>query len=145
MREWLVGGAVVLGDDGLLLVQNRRRGGGHDWSPPGGVIEVHDGEGLVDGLTREVEEETGLRVTAWTGPIWSVTTEAAGLGWRLTAEVHLAVAWEGSIRIDDPDGIVVDAGVELVGALLQLDRLGLRALRTSGLLLGLEASLLGVP
>ncbi len=109
MREWLVGGAVVLGDDGLLLVQNRRRGGGHDWSPPGGVIEVHDGEGLVDGLTREVEEETGLRVTAWTGPIWSVTTEAAGLGWRLTAEVHLAVAWEGSIRIDDPDGIVVDA------------------------------------
>jgi 8-oxo-dGTP diphosphatase len=100
---------VVLGDEGVLLVQNRRRNGSHDWTPPGGVIEVHEGESLVDGLTREVEEETGLRVSEWVGPIWSVITEAAGLGWRLTVEVHLAVAWEGALRVDDPDGIVVDA------------------------------------
>lgn len=102
-------GAVVIADDGLLLVRNRRRGGSHDWSPPGGVVEVHEGETLVDGLTREVEEETGLRVTSWSGPVWSVTTEAAGLGWTLRAEVHVAEAWEGELHVDDPDGIVVDA------------------------------------
>ena len=106
----------MLGDEGLLLVRNRRRGGREDWSPPGGVIEAHDGETLVDGLTREVEEETGLHVTAWEGPLWSVTTEAAGLGWRLRAEVHLALDWEGELRVGDPDGIVVDARFVDVGA-----------------------------
>ena len=110
MREWVVGGAVLLSDDGdLLLVQNRRRNGSFDWTPPGGVIEVHEGETLLDGLGREVEEETGLRVTEWGGLLWSVTTAAPGLGWRLRAEVHLAAAWEGDLRIDDPDGIVVGA------------------------------------
>jgi 8-oxo-dGTP diphosphatase len=109
MRDWVVGGAILLADDGLLLVRNRRRNGSHDWSPPGGVIETHDGESILDGLTREVEEETGLRVTAWDGPLYEVITEAPGLGWRLRAEIHLATAWEGELRIDDPDGIVVDA------------------------------------
>jgi 8-oxo-dGTP diphosphatase len=110
MRDWTVGGGIVLGPgDTVLLVQNRRRNGSHDWSPPGGVIEVHEGETLLDGLTREVEEETGLRVTEWAGPVYEVRTDAPELGWRLRAEVHLAVAYEGELRIDDPDGIVVDA------------------------------------
>jgi 8-oxo-dGTP diphosphatase len=93
----------------VLLVQNRRRNGALDWSPPGGVIEVHEGESLLDGLGREVEEETGLRVTSWGGLLWSVTTAAPGLGWLLRAEVHLAAEWEGELRPADPDGIVVDA------------------------------------
>ena len=48
MRDWLVGGALIESDDGLLLVRNRRRDGSHDWSTPGGVIE--EGEDLLDGL-----------------------------------------------------------------------------------------------
>jgi len=110
VRDWVVGGAVVLESDRLLLVGNRRRNGTIDWTPPGGVIEVDEGESILDGLAREVEEETGLRVTAWgAGPLYSVTAEAPGLGWRLRAEVHLAAAWEGDLVVDDPDGIVVDA------------------------------------
>ncbi len=109
VRDWVVGSAVILGDEGVLLVCNRRRNGRHDWSPPGGVIEVHEGEALLDGLAREVEEETGLRVTRWAGPIYEVEAEAPDLGWRLRAEIHLAVAYEGELQIDDPDGIVVDA------------------------------------
>ena len=97
------------GPDGLLLVQNRRRDGSLDWSPPGGVIEVHDGESVVDGLTREVEEETGIVVTEWSGPVYEVAAVAEGLGWSLRVEVHRAVAFSGELIIDDPDGIVVDA------------------------------------
>ena len=110
MREWLVGGAVLLAEEGVLLVRNQRRNGSHDWTPPGGVIEVHEGESLLDGLTREVEEETGLRVTEWAGMLYHVRTEAPGLGWLMTAEIHLAASWEGELRVDDPDGIVVEAG-----------------------------------
>ena len=105
----MVGSAVIIGDQGLLLVCNRRRNGRHDWSPPGGVIEVHAGETLLDGLAREVEEETGLQVTEWEGPIYEVRAEAPDMGWRLRAEIHVAVSYTGELRIDDPDGIVVDA------------------------------------
>ena len=101
---------LLEGPDGLLLVQNRRRDGGLDWSPPGGVVEVGDGETVVDGLTREVQEETGLVVTAWEGPVYEVLAEAEGTGWRLRVEVHRATAWEGDLTVGaDPDGIVVDA------------------------------------
>lgn len=93
----------------VLLVENRRRGGATDWTPPGGVIEVEGGEGLLAGLAREVEEETGLRITRWGGMLWSVSAEAPGMGWQLHAEIHLAAAWEGELRVADPDGIVVDA------------------------------------
>jgi 8-oxo-dGTP diphosphatase len=107
VHEWLVGSALIEGPEGLLLVKNRRRDGRVDWSPPGGVID--EGEDVLGGLTREVEEETGLVVTGWEGPVWSVEAEAAGMGWVLRVEVHRAVGFEGELRVDDPDGIVVDA------------------------------------
>ena len=111
MREWLVAGGLVEHDGCLLLVQNRRRDGSLDWTPPGGVIEVHDGEDVVDGLTREVEEETGILVLEWDGPLWRVEAEAPGMGWALQVEVHRAIRWLGDLRVgDDPDGIVVAAG-----------------------------------
>lgn len=107
MRDWVVGAGLILSDERVLLVQNRRRNGSHDWTPPGGVIEP--GEALLEGLTREVHEETGLRVTGWEGPLYEVRCLAPDMGWRLRVEVHLAHAFEGGLRIDDPDGIVVDA------------------------------------
>jgi 8-oxo-dGTP diphosphatase len=108
MRQWTVGGALLEGPDGLLLVRNLRRNGSHDWTPPGGVID--EGETLLEGLTREVEEETGLRVTRWAdGPVYEIDAVAEGLGWRLRVEAHLAVDYEGDLRLHDPDGIVVEA------------------------------------
>jgi 8-oxo-dGTP diphosphatase len=111
VREWLVAsGLIESADGGLLLVQNLRRDGSLDWSPPGGVVEVHDGESPADGLTREVEEETGLRVTEWQGPIWHVEAEAPEMGWHLKVEVFRARSWTGELSVGtDPDGIVVDA------------------------------------
>jgi 8-oxo-dGTP diphosphatase len=119
VHDWLVAGALVEGEEGLLLVCNRRRNGSFDWSTPGGVIDA--GESVVEGLTREVEEETGLRVSAWDGPVYTVEVLAEDLGWRLRAEVLRAVAYEGEVVVADPDGIVVDARwvpVEECGALL---------------------------
>lgn len=107
LHHWLVAGGLILGDDGLLLVRNRRRDGSHDWSPPGGVIEA--GESLVDGLTREVQEETGVEVLGWDGPVYEVHVDAPDMGWRLRVEVHVAQRYRGELRIDDPDGIVVDS------------------------------------
>jgi 8-oxo-dGTP diphosphatase len=107
MRAWLVGGAIVEGPDGLLLVRNRRRNGAHDWSPPGGVIDP--GESVVDGLTREVAEETGLTVSSWIGPVYEIQAEAPDLGWTLRVEVHVAAQVSGELALEDPDGIVVDA------------------------------------
>jgi 8-oxo-dGTP diphosphatase len=106
--EWTVAGALVESVDGLLLVRNERRGGRTDWSTPGGVIDATD-ESLRHGLAREVEEETGLRVTSWEGPLYTVVAKAADLGWVMTCEVHRAVAYEGDLHVDDPDGIVVEA------------------------------------
>jgi ADP-ribose pyrophosphatase YjhB (NUDIX family) len=108
MREWLVAGALVEADGGLLLVRNVRHGGREDWSTPGGVIDAEDAS-ILEGLTREVEEETGLRVTKWEGPVYEVVCEALDLGWILRAEIHRAVEYEGELRVEDPDGIVVEA------------------------------------
>lgn len=108
VRAWTVGSGLVEGEGGLLLVANQRRDGRIDWTPPGGVID--DGEDMVAGLTREVEEETGLVVTGWEGPVYRVEAEHAEAGWTMRVEVHRATAWSGELRVgDDPDGIVVDA------------------------------------
>jgi len=109
MRAWVVAAGLIEGPGGLVLVQNRRRDGSLDWSPPGGVIEVHDGESVAEGLTREVREETGLVVDDWDGPVYDVEVVAEGLGWTLRAETFVARSWSGQLAVDDPDGIVVDA------------------------------------
>ena len=107
-REWTVAGALVETPAGLLLVRNLRRGGFEDWSPPGGVIDDEDAS-LLEGLTREVEEETGLRVLVWEGPLYEVRATAPDMGWRMRCEVYYALEFAGEVRVGDPDGIVVEA------------------------------------
>jgi 8-oxo-dGTP pyrophosphatase MutT (NUDIX family) len=104
----VVAAGIIEGDGGLLLVKNRRRQGTHDWTTPGGVIDPTDAS-LVAGLTREVAEETGLVVDEWEGPLYEVEAHHPGMGWTLRAVVFRALAWSGDLRLEDPDGIVVEA------------------------------------
>lgn len=108
VKEWVVASAIIERADELLLVLNQRRGGGLDWSTPGGVIDADD-PSVLAGLTREVEEETGLVVGEWDDLLYAVEAEAIDLGWRMRCEVYRALAFDGELRVDDPDGIVVDA------------------------------------
>lgn len=102
--------AMPVGSPGVLMVKNQRHGGHLDWTPPGGVIDR--GEALIGGLTREVNEETGLTVRRWEGPLYLITADAPDLGWRLQVEVHRAVEVIGCLKVGhDPDGIVVEADV----------------------------------
>jgi ADP-ribose pyrophosphatase YjhB (NUDIX family) len=50
--------AAIVDDDGHIVVI-KRRDNGH-WEPPGGVLELD--ESILDGLAREVREETGLEI-----------------------------------------------------------------------------------
>lgn len=110
MREWLVAGAIIQSDDGLLLVQNLRRGGVSDWTPPGGVIEASERRSIREGLRREVTEETGLEIVSWGPMLYEVETEAPGLGWIMRAQIWQVEAVAGELQVgNDPDGIVVDA------------------------------------
>jgi len=108
LRHWKVAGGVLRDPEGgVLLVENRRKNGSLDWSTPGGVVD--EGESFVGALTREVLEETGLEVSGWAGPLYRVEVTAPDLGFFLEVEAHLAMNSSGTIRLDDPDGIVVSA------------------------------------
>lgn len=108
LRRWFVAGAIIEQGKQILFVENLRRNGSTDWSTPGGVVE--SGEDTVDGLAREVNEETGLQVSQWSTPLYTVEVVAAGLGWHLTVQVFRAVQWSGHVSVgSDPDGIVVNA------------------------------------
>ncbi len=113
MRRWLVGGALIRHGDGLVLVGNRRRDQSLEWTPPGGVID--HGETLLEGLAREVFEETGLTVRGWTTRCYTVTVDAPDMHWQLRVEAWEATGVDGGVVIADPDGIVEE--VRHVGAL----------------------------
>ena len=61
-------GAIVLNDRGeVLLIKDDRR---NSWTFPGGIVE--EGEGLLDGVKREVLEETGIEIEV--GELFCVTS-----------------------------------------------------------------------
>jgi len=106
MRDWSVAGGLILREDRLLLVANRRRDGRIEWTPPGGVVDF--GETSLEALGREVREETGLEVTSWSDLVYGVSVDFPDREMRLGVEVFRAERWSGDLTFEDPDGIVED-------------------------------------
>jgi 8-oxo-dGTP diphosphatase len=67
-RPFVGVGAVVVQDGSVLLVRRRQPPLAGQWSLPGGAVEL--GETLEQAVTREILEETGLRVRV--GPVVEV-------------------------------------------------------------------------
>ncbi|MDP6482200.1 MAG: NUDIX domain-containing protein, partial [Acidimicrobiales bacterium] len=61
--------AVIQLETEVLLVANKRNRGRIKWSLPGG--SVSGTETPLQALEREVEEETGIKVTEWSGEIYT--------------------------------------------------------------------------
>jgi 8-oxo-dGTP diphosphatase len=108
VQSFQVAGAIIEREGQLLLVRNRRRNGDHDWTTPGGVVDA--GESVLEGLAREVREETGLLVRTWSTALYRVRVEFPEREWVMDVTAHMAIQWEGAIELEDPDGIVVEAG-----------------------------------
>lgn len=106
-HHYAVASGIVMNGDSVLLVQNRRRNGSLDWSTPGGVVDP--GEQVLEALTREVVEETGLAVTDWSPLRYIVDAAFTSRSITMHAEVFVAHDFSGTIDINDPDDIVVDA------------------------------------
>lgn len=72
-------GAIVLGPEGVLLIQRGKPPRAGSWSLPGGAQEV--GETVFDAARREIQEETGLAVDVHgiVDVVDSITKDADGI------------------------------------------------------------------
>jgi len=115
-----VSAAVIDAQGRFLVIQ---RSDNDRWEPPGGVLEL--GESIHDGLVREVEEETGLRVTplTLTGVYKNVRRAIVALvfrcevvgGQECAGSECRSVSW---IAADDLSSLMVEAyGIRLTDAL----------------------------
>jgi 8-oxo-dGTP diphosphatase len=136
-----VAAALIRRDDEILLVcQQGKDDAEPTWALPGGVVEP--GEMLIDALTREVREETGLsavRPGRLAYVVQTLTEQPDG--------VSQSIAYIFELRLDsaalnpaDPDGLIQDAVfVARPKAIDKLGRLPWRNMREPALsfLLGL--------
>ena len=86
--------AIVQDKTEVLLVANKRRRGRIKWSLPGG--SVRGTETPLQALEREVEEETGIKVTEWSEEIYTSVVKYPDRrpAFDRRTEVHLAGKWK---------------------------------------------------
>lgn len=97
-RIYVVTAAVIRRGDEVLLVEQAPDSGEVGWSLPGGVVEPD--EEVTVALTREVAEETGLRVVENHSLAYAVQNMRAT---DLTLAFVFEVSADGQVVAADPD------------------------------------------
>jgi 8-oxo-dGTP diphosphatase len=117
MSPALIVSALVRRDGRILLVEEREAGDpSSTWMLPGGRVEAN--ETLLEALRRELHEETGLVVIG--DPQVAFVADLRGDHGPWIA-ITFDVATTGTVRPDDPDGLVLGAAwLELDDALARL-------------------------
>lgn len=104
-RHDFIAAALIRRQGSLLLV---RQQGPKDlapyWALPGGRVE--EGEYLIQGLVREVQEETGLVIEEVGEMAYATRLDNRVDGYRSTTRAFEVAAWRGELAPADPDGLV---------------------------------------
>lgn len=107
----IVAGIIRRGDEILLVEQQGPDNPTSMWALPGGRVEP--GELLTEGLAREIREETGLTMRGIAQLAYLVqhsnVTPWANLADVITVFVFEIADWDGDIRVNDPDGYILQA------------------------------------
>jgi 8-oxo-dGTP diphosphatase len=119
-RQFLIVTGIVRRGDELLMIEQAGPGEEPYWTVPGGVVER--GEFITDALVRELREETGITVLDPGTLAFTAQVDDRREGWFATVWTWDVARWEGEIAVDDPDGLVREAGwVPLTEACRRLD------------------------
>ena len=108
LSEFTVAGALVESPEGLLLVRNRRRSGATDWSTPGGVIDATDLT-LLGGLAEKSKKRPDSGSPSGRARSTRSAPPRTSSDGRCDARCIARSDTTARSRIDDPDGIVIDA------------------------------------
>jgi ADP-ribose pyrophosphatase YjhB (NUDIX family) len=122
-RPMMIVAAIIRRGDEILLVEQQGKDDPvSSWALPGGRVEP--GELLIEALAREAREETGLTVAAIGQLAYLVQAESDHRTLVLMFEVN---HWSGEIRVNDPDGYILQARfVAQSDAIALLEKLPLR-------------------
>ena len=130
-------GVVVLDEEErvLLVGQHRYTLGAYSWEIPEGGVRPD--EAPLDGIRRELREETGVEATEWTGigsyALSNSITDERGLLWLATGLTHgtaqpdptedLAVRW---VPFDEALAMTADGRITDAVSIMGIQRVALR-------------------
>jgi 8-oxo-dGTP diphosphatase len=103
----IVAGIIRRGDEILLVEQQGRDDPTSSYALPGGRVEP--GELLIDALAREVREETGLTMHNIARLAYLAQYTRIDASDIVTVFVFEIANWDGKIRVNDPDGFILQA------------------------------------
>jgi len=115
MQYWIGSAAVCKNNKNELLMVRGKHAS--DWSVPSGGVE--EGESLEECCIREVKEETGYEVKVLR-KLFVKEQELNGI--HATIHYFETVVTNGSISLNDPDGIIVEVDWKSMTELNKLEQ-----------------------